>query len=432
MKQRRKEELLHAFPAVPDHLLQQMNGKKRDNYAVMLRSLLGDELFVRCYHRYSNGTLVERQRYVFAKDGCFRAGSDDGRHWTIRRDFREPVFCKSNYGYSFDNGYHLLNQKCYKQTCMKYSQLDSYTGSVPMEYLHLYCKHPNLEYLMKSGYTTVIDDHYTGWWGTHLTMYVDPHINWSSNNLLHMLGLSRTEFKVLRGKEHLWSEFIAWRERYPKCSPEEHLYMADKLGWNHGTVTTITEQTGLNPVRAARYLEAQHIEARDYLDYIRQCMTLQYDLHDTAISMPHHFMDAHTRLTDIIKERENAALCGTFAEHIPERERLEFAQDSLLIRQPQSMGEIIREGRSLHHCVGGYASRHAEGVLHILFIRKVDEPDTPYFTMELSTEGKVVQVRGLKNCDPPKAVKAFVEEYKKYILPLFAKRQEREKVRITA
>lgn len=428
MKQSRKESLLHEFPAVPERFMQEMQGRSRANYAVMLHSSLGEELFVRCFHRYHDGKLEERQRYVFAKDGCFRAGSDDGRTWTLRRDFREPVFCKSNYGYNFDNSYHLLNARALRKTCMKYSAFEHYNGSLPLEYLHLYCKHPNLEYLMKSGYSGVIDDHYTGYWGTHLTMYVDPRINWRSNDLLKMLGLNRTEFRLLRGREHLWSAFCAWRELYPRCKPEEHLFMADRLGWNYGTATAITEQTGLNPVRAAQYLDAQRIEARDYLDYLHQCRTLQYDLADTAISMPHHFMDAHTRLTDIIKEREDAALCQAFKERIPERERLTYAQGGLLIRQPQSMGEIIREGKLLHHCVGGYASRHASGALHILFIRKADEPNKPYFTMELSTEGNVMQVRGLRNCNPPKAVRAFVEDYKSYIQPLFSKRQ---KVRVT-
>ena len=430
MKQTRKDELLHSFPAVPFDVEIDMHGRGSANFAVMLTSRCDDALFVRCFHRYSDGKIEERQRYVFAKDGAVRYGSDDGMHWAIRSDFREPVFCKSCYGYNFDNSYSILNPRAYKETCMKYSELEHYTGSLPMEYLRLYCKHPNLEYLMKSGYTAVIDDHYTGYWGSHLTMYVSQRINWKSNNLLQMLGLSRIEFKMLRGREHLWEDYIEWRDQYPKCKPEELLYVADKFGWNHGSVAAITDATGLNPFRAARYLTEQNIETRDYLDYIQQCRKLKYDMHDTSISMPHHFMETHTRLSGILADMENATVAGELAKHITERECLEFATDTLLIRQPRSMGEIIMEGKLLHHCVGGYAERHARGKLHIMFIRRKEEPEKPYFTMEVSTSGVIVQVRGLRNCDPPDEVTALVEHYKEYIEPHFKKRKK--KVRISA
>ena len=45
------------------------------------------------------------------------------------------------------------------------------------------------------------------------------------------------------------------------------------------------------------------------------------------------------------------------------------------------MKEIEDEGRILSHCVGGYAERHAMGKLSIMFLRKVSEPDKPYYTV---------------------------------------------------
>ncbi|MDE5753572.1 MAG: hypothetical protein K2H89_03380, partial [Oscillospiraceae bacterium] len=120
MRKARKEELLHRFPAVPHEIMEQMKGKGAENFAVMLTH--GRELFVRCYHRYSNGKLAERQRYVFADDGSVRYGIDNDGIWRIRKEFREPVFCKAGYGYSFDNRYTLLNRDALDRSCMKYSQ----------------------------------------------------------------------------------------------------------------------------------------------------------------------------------------------------------------------------------------------------------------------------------------------------------------------
>ena len=121
------------------------------------------------------------------------------------------------------------------------------------------------------------------------------------------------------------------------------------------------------------------------------------------------------------KRRKHAE--EVFAKHQKERRKLEFQSGNLLIRQPKNMGEIINEGRNLHHCVGGYAKRHAEGKLHILFIRRKSSPDQSFYTMEVSTDDRIIQVRGLRNCNPTPEVTALIEEYKPYLDKILAKKE---------
>lgn len=431
MKQERKQELLRAFPPVPDKITAQMTEKAKKcagNYAIFLTN--GNELFVRCYHRYYGGDLIERQRYVFAKDGCCRYGLKTNGDWAILKEFREPVFCAASYGYNFDNSYTALNIEAIKRSCMRYSYAETYNGTLLMEYLKLYLKHPNIEYLMKSGYQNTICENECcdSYWSVRLKIAVDPNVNLNSNNLLKMLGLNRTEFKALTGSAHCYSEYMSWRKERPEYKPDELVRIAKVFGNQHGTAGDISRLTGARLPRIARYIEEQSIFVRDYIDYIRQCQELDYNLHDTAICMPHDFRAMHTRLSQIIDYSHNAEARRLFDENYPARIALEYSSGKYFIRQPHSMNEIIVEGKTLSHCVGGYARRHAKGALNILFIRKIDDPDTPLYTMELSAEGKIVQVRGLNNCDPTKGAKAFVEEYKKYIAPLF----ERQKARKTA
>lgn len=421
MKQIRKEELLRQFPALPDRFSEEMHGRKAENFAVMLTS--GQELFVRCYHRYSNGKIEERQRYVFADDGSVRYGSNDGKQWAIRKDFREPVFCKFGYGYQFDNTYRLLNRNAFRNSCMKYSALEYYHGALVMEYLHLYCKHRNLEYLMKAGYDCTLTETVSGFWGGHESLSILSGINLKSNNLLKMLNLNRTEFKVLQGHENLYPVYLRWKEIFPKCFPEELLAMADTFGYSQNDVQNFCEITGLKPYRLAMYLSGQNVRFYDYRDYLEQCRQLHYNPQDTAVSMPHDFRKMHDRLTEIIQYEADKVHEQHLQERIPERRKLEFQSGTLLIRQPDSIAEIISEGRNLHHCVGGYAERHAEGKLHILFIRRKESPDKSFYTMEVSTDGKIMQVRGLRNRDPTAEVCAFVEAYKIYLLSVFGKRK---------
>lgn len=426
MKQQRKDELLHSFPCVPQSIMEKMKGKLANNFAVFLTN--GNELFVRCFHRYSDGKLIERQRYVFAKDGYVRWGKDDGVPWAVRKEFREPVFCQSRYGYNFNNTYNGLNMEAIGQSCMKYCCHDLYKGNLLIEYLHLYCRHPNLEYIMKSGYGDLIGEYYTGYLGGIQHIAANRNINWKSNNLLKMLGLNRDEFKLLAGHEELYDEYVMWREHYPKTKPEDLLLIGSVFGHEYGTMERFIHATGLKPQRIARYLNEYDVEPHDYDDYLRQCAQLRYDLHDTAISMPHDFMAMHTRLSEIIKYNESQEARRKFKENIEYRKKLEFAHGGLFIRQPKNMTEIVYEGKRLHHCVGGYAQRHAFGKLHIMFIRKADKPNVPFYTVEVDLFGKIVQVRGLKNAQMTKEVKAFIEEYEKYLAETLGK----QKVRKTA
>ena len=421
MRKTRKEELLCSFPAVPEEIANQMKGKGAENFAVMLT--WGRELFVRCYHRYSNGKLAERQRYVFADDGSVRYGIDNDGIWQIRKEFREPVFCKVGYGYSFDNRYTILNWKVLAESCMKYSQLKHYYGNLTMEYLHLYCKHRNLEYIMKSGYSNLLGEKYSGFWGNQKHLSVDCHINWKSNNLLKMLNLNRTEFKILQGNENHYINYLNWRETFPDYKPEELLAICKAFGTEHGTAEDICKITGLKLKRIASYLAENEICNHDYQDYLAQCEKLQYNLHDTAINMPRNFAEMHERLTEIIQYEGSKIIRQHFAERLQERKKLEFQFGNLMICQPSGMEEIIAEGRTLHHCVAGYAERHADGKLHILFIRQAEKLDEPFYTMELTTDGIIRQVRGCRNRDPTPEVAEFVEKYKVYIQSKFRKKE---------
>lgn len=52
-----------------------------------------------------------------------------------------------------------------------------------------------------------------------------------------------------------------------------------------------------------------------------------------------------------------------------------FSADGLCIAVPKGVQDIVREGRILKHCVGGYAGRHVDGKVTILFLRQRLHPD---------------------------------------------------------
>ena len=90
------------------------------------------------------------------------------------------------------------------------------------------------------------------------------------------------------------------------------------------------------------------------------------------------------------------------------KEKFEYADDNFSIIVPEEMNKVTKEGVYLHHCVGGYVNRVAEGRTNILFLRKNDDIDIPFFTIEVSNSNEIIQIHGLYNRwlgNEPEAVK---------------------------
>lgn len=77
-------------------------------------------------------------------------------------------------------------------------------------------------------------------------------------------------------------------------------------------------------------------------------------------------------------------------------EKYEYADDKFCIRMPKNTAEIVTEGHYLDHCVAGYANSHANGNTNIIFLRKANEPNIPFYTIEINND-RVIQIHGKNN-----------------------------------
>ena len=117
---------------------------------------------------------------------------------------------------------------------------------------------------------------------------------------------------------------------------------------------------------------------------------------------------AKKRRAQIEKRREAFGETAAFCE------RFCFAADGILIRPCRTEEELIREGKLLSHCVGMYADKIAAGKSMILFVRREDAPEVPWYTLELDLKDlQVLQNRGKRNCQETAEVAAFVRLWKK-------------------
>ena len=159
---------------------------------------------------------------------------------------------------------------------------------------------------------------------------------------------------------------------------------------------------------------------RDYLDasyHLGRCME------HSAVLWPEVLFTAHDEATDqwamVQLQEAEAAGRGKQPKGAKDRARkYEFELDGLLIKMPMSAAAIRLEGQKLQHCVGGYAKRHLDGVLTILFLRKADAPHTPYVTIEMQGN-QLRQIHGFGNdagrVSPSVKHKGFLESWLQWL-----------------
>ncbi len=153
--------------------------------------------------------------------------------------------------------------------------------------------------------------------------------------------------------------------------------------------------------------------ANDWADYLRQCVQLEYDLSEAQICYPRDLDAAHARASALVDNKKHEKHDMAVKARVKSLERqYKFEADGIIIRPPYSAGEIVAEGKMLNHCVGGYTESHAQGGTTILFIRKADRPDIPFYTLECHND-KVIQCRGKRNCSPTPEVEKFMKKWKK-------------------
>ena len=114
------------------------------------------------------------------------------------------------------------------------------------------------------------------------------------------------------------------------------------------------------------------------------------DLHDKAIKMQNNAYKKQ-------KEMKSQKLLNKYKLTKKKRDELyDFEDDEFIIKMPDTPIDIMEEGKALNHCVGGYMENHVEGKTTILFLRRKNDPETSFYTIEIKNN-KVIQIHGKHN-----------------------------------
>lgn len=233
-------------------------------------------------------------------------------------------------------------------------------------------------------------------------------LNWNAKTPAAFLKLSKADAKAfIEEPDPTLLHYIHVIQRSGSgMSVREITEAAGKVGRkNIDKVAKLCEKHGLNLRNTCRYLATPE-RTELWTDYIDMATELGYDISTKELVTPKNLEERHDMAAANYKIRRKEVqekkylprykmLCRKYGFRLGEWE----------IVVPTTMDEIITEGKVLHHCVGGYASRHIEGKTTILFLRKARTPWRSFLTIELvEDKGEIRQIHGYKDERYPHAV----------------------------
>ena len=158
---------------------------------------------------------------------------------------------------------------------------------------------------------------------------------------------------------------------------------------------------------------------KDYIDdYIPDCIALGLNLKDMAICAPKNLKTAHRWSANEVKVQKTQVYDAMIeAIYTALHPLVEWRDDKFEIVMPKTSREIVEEGARQNHCVGRYCERVAHGESVILFVRRIEEPEKEFYTLEIKKDMKrcdVVQCRGYGNAAMTDEIQGFLEKYKRW------------------
>ena len=373
------------------------------------------------------------KRYYFGKDGTaefyekvthWSCGPFDPpeTEWTVRTRVSDP-FPANVMGYNDYYGeYSIIGlMEALTYSHLRYCQIFQFyeariaadlDGGQPargmVKYLAWACQHPQIEMAVKLGLLEAVEELVTE--GKKNAKY----LNWNATKPNELIRMQQQDARAFFRAGMDFGDLKDWKDSGTKLSFTKYMEMVQAVGTAGAfrEMAACCRIAGCTPEQGQRYINSMQPHCARYAvpvqqiietwkDYLSMAKRLNYDLSDKTVAMPKNLQERHDTASCTLKITTNEKVLKKYKTR---RRKLEkkyaFTMDELCVLVPKGPEEIIAEGQTLHHCVGGYADRHIRGEVTILFIRHRKRPGRSFLTVELEeVKGRVGirQIHGYRN-----------------------------------
>lgn len=315
--------------------------------------------------------------------------------------FRRDTFITPNrFWCAYASPYHRnFFKEIDKMNCFKYySVKENYDDTRLVSQLLYQIRAAKInEMLSKTGMKAIVDEHLY-YFVTHQDR-IYP-LNYKASSLKDILELDQPRFNLLR--KYPSQQLMFWLRSHTDVNVKQ-LEEVDGNTSMYEHAKELVNKIGVSFTKANRFLAG--VNYWEYTHYLSNLEKLGYDIKDKYYSLPKDFKAADDRITaeynkkldeeKIAKLSAKDVLIKKISDGLRQMSGLqEFLSGSngLLVYIPESVRDLIEEGRNLHNCIGSYVDRISEGKTLVFFVRKLDNPDAPFVAFEY-VNGEVVQCR---------------------------------------
>lgn len=289
--------------------------------------------------------------------------------------------------------YSIVNcEKVFEYEQYKYCAYDFNITHDVIKYLRMYREYPEIEYLVKA----------------NLSMY------WDSKMLLNALRKDKNFRKYIM--ENNVEKPIVMMNAYKNGISIEEA-RAEEHFRRQGYAVLAKTYKG-ECLKMMKYVSEKHIGYATLKDYVNACNALGIDMTDTKNRYPNDFQHWHgVRIDEYATAKamkdaeERKEFYAQFAAVAEKYLSMQESKDGYAIVIARSPAELIKEGEALHHCVGqmGYDQKVVRGESLIFFVRKAENIEDPFVTMEYNLKrNDIAQIHAKNNTAPSQEVKNFV------------------------
>lgn len=204
-----------------------------------------------------------------------------------------------------------------------------------------------------------------------------------------------------------------------ELDPSNLVFIADRMTsvqtWHY-----LAKQSDMAAESAAQVV-------RTWTDYLRMATKLKINLTLEQNYKPKSLKQAHAECIALLEEDGMKKIAKGITKRfskvnkvVKELTKYEYADKDFCIVAPRDVMDIVREGTILKHCVHTcdyYFDRISRKESYLLFLRRVAEKDTPWYTLEVEPGGNIRQKRttGDNQNEDFKAAIGFLKKWQREI-----------------
>lgn len=301
--------------------------------------------------------------------------------------------------YSFNNAYrnYTINDLINLDSSLKYCSYDETMSAIM--YVSMYRKQPKVEMLSKIGLTHLMNN------SAIMNKLEDKKFcKWLYKQ---SIDIRNYRLELLTGLDFIY----AYNHNCLPQDVREHRLKCNELK------IVKKELPDIDIEKTYRYLKKNSIDTYSYCDLIIALKYFKLDLNDTKNIYPKDFKYWHDYYTKQMRADKNKELDLKIENQCKKYQKIliDFSSKLKLIF-PHCTEDFINEGAMLNHCVGrmNYNKKMADDETLIIFVRKKENVNVPYYTLEYNPHNqRILQFYGENDSLPINDVKE--EIYSKWL-----------------